>query len=181
MYISQLSCFSVTGQVPRRLPLTCARLLPNNGSMSICLSRSLALATSFILLLPPCWCCYLGAGEYCGPKQNSCCTPEKKETPANSEGRCPYCQEDPESSKPSPQAPSSKPGKSNEPAKSVCCEQVPIDRPAKENPLPDVSASILGYALLETPTVPAMQADDPVEMLVISSPPFHILHCVWLC
>ncbi|HMF17451.1 MAG TPA: hypothetical protein VKE98_09610 [Gemmataceae bacterium] len=149
--------------------------------MNIFLSRSLALATSFMLLLPPCWCCYLGAGECCGSKQKSCCASEKKEAPAKSESRCPFCQEDPDSSKPSPQAPSSKPGKSNEPAKSVCCEQAPIDRPAKENPLPDVSVSILGYALLEIPTTPAMHGDGPVEVLLISSPPVHILHCVWLC
>ena len=143
--------------------------------MSMFLSRSLALVTSFMLLLPPCWCCYLGAGE--------CCSAEKQQVgntqPAEEESPCPCCAHD--SKDPSQKNPSSKPNNPDKPAK-LCCEQTPIDRATSHQPLPDLTVLIPGHSLFETPPLPAAIAvSDFAPVLVGSPPPVHVLHCVWLC
>jgi hypothetical protein len=146
--------------------------------MGVYFSQILVLAISLLLVLPPNWCCYLGVGECCGTGKQSCCTPPRtEEVPANPEGLCCCCPEDPSEAA---QKVPSKPAKSNEPGKSICCERLPIDRPANDK-LPDLTASVLGYALVETTTFPSQFADKLLEDIVVSSPSSHILHCVWLC
>src|SRR5262249_49298663 len=163
------------------LSLDSAYPLPNNASMSIFLARSLALAAGFMLVLPPSWCCTIGVGECCGTETQSGFTPSRtEEKPDKPEGPCCCCKDKgPEKSSQKP--PSSRPAKPDKPGKALCCERLPSDRPANVKPMPDWSAFIPGFVLPGTSTPQAAFADDSKQELVFSSPPVHILYCVWLC
>jgi hypothetical protein len=128
------------------------------------LFRALVLACGTLLALPPGWCCLFGRGYCCGarPEAKAACSCAK-----TAEAAC-CCKEKPsEPLKPPPE-------------KSRCCV-----RDLTVAPKVDPPTGGLAVAVLAGP--PALLADlttfsfSPTLPTTLSTPPLHLLYCVWLC
>jgi hypothetical protein len=124
---------------------------------------SLVLAASLVLVLPHGWCCILvrtaRAGSQPAPKtQHSCCcrTPISKPVPAN-QGPLP--------AKPCP----------CDDRQTVMASFAPLEKPKAQPTFATVEPS---FDLLALAASNSVQAYSPVHP---SSPPVHVIDCVWLC
>jgi hypothetical protein len=138
--------------------------------MGSLVTKALALVLSAAMILPPGWCCRAG--------QVSCCAIAKAETPKSADSQkepvCPHCK----------LAKKSTPSRSDTPAPAApitkcCCERLP----SQDNRAETLVSSDLAVA------VPAVFESRPAVVLTLTavpvvidtSPPPHVLHCVWLC
>jgi hypothetical protein len=139
--------------------------------MGVFLLRTVVLTCSLLLALPPGFCCFVGARDCCSPKQQT------KEIPAQPlHGNC--CHEETPS-----QAPAKSPSlpKPSQPGKTICCQEVPADRPAVERHLPDLTATVAALVPVAGPTVLGFVTEAAGQGFAFDSAPLHVLHCVWLC
>src|SRR5262245_31822275 len=137
----------------------------------VVVTRSLGLLCSLLLVLPPGWCCAAGVAACCGKQQPV----EKQEAPQTAKNCC--CCPEPSDQKCNRRNSTAKPSK---PAKSCCCESLPSLLTEKADQWPDLVAMPL-VILVEELVFDASDRIDSGHVFVDSSPPLHVLHCVWMC
>lgn len=126
--------------------------------------RSLALAVSLFLALPPGWCCSavaafaFSSSEEAAKKSCCCCVETPAQTPAQSPAKAPPV----------------------DPCSSPCCERLPTLLVAAYDGVQDFAAPIM-VAVIEFPPPPAVESVSPFVPVDDSSPPLRILLCTWLC
>jgi hypothetical protein len=120
--------------------------------------RSLVLIAAGLLLLPQGWCCFVLCVAPAPPK------PPVPSPPSCCESSCPV---------PADEAPS-------EPTQPLlcCCDDLSSDRPPQQVV---VTADLTVSDPPSDPPSAEQRPAAPNAPFVASSPPAHILQCVWLC
>jgi hypothetical protein len=133
--------------------------------------RFLCLLSSLLLALPPGWCCPGRLAPFRERPQPT----EKREDATPHKGCC--CCPKILQQRPTDSAPVPKP---SNPIKSCCYEKPPMV-------LPDLGRQMLDLAVVpfavvvQVPLLAGSECIEPAHVFVASSPPLHVLECVWLC
>jgi hypothetical protein len=154
-------------QIRRVCPdLTASRPRPYDGNMVKAIPQLLALAGSFLLLLPPGWCCRAIASECHG----SSCAAGASRSPSPKAGCCHHQQSAKSEESPAP----------TKPVVPACCERQPTMASDSRWQLPDLAVAPMVPAIEATRTIPSAR-DGVDSCLVFPANSLHVLHCVWLC
>lgn len=140
--------------------------------------RSLMLAWSFFLALPPGWCCTLMVGDCCAATKERA---ETTEPDSESDCCCRGEHETPRTPAPRENSPNQSPcDGSTGPCKSPCCERLPTLKPVVE--IHTVDVAVLPFELVDHHMSmigqwPVVDVPDAIPIC----PPLNLLHCQWLC
>jgi hypothetical protein len=138
--------------------------------MSSLFRQVLAFTCSVLVALPPGWCCFIETSPCCQTQ-----TPPKKEQPADPPPCC-CCHHQAGAE----EHVSDVPAQPSAPQKLCCCEPTPSALPRIEKFSADLTAVLLPLPV-EAPTVFSVSVPTGPGSLLSSSPPLHVLQCVWRC
>jgi hypothetical protein len=136
--------------------------------------RSLVLVCSFLLVLPPGWCCHLVATACCQDPS----IPDEAPAPVKHSEDCCCC---PEKQAPETPLPVPKPARPTLPCKQPCCwERLPVTTLGSKTPTPDPGGVSFVMPAAE-PILSTHLAEAASREVRDALPSLHVLHCVWRC
>ena len=148
------------------------------------IARILTLICSLVLLLPPGWCCTLGAGPCCpiqaasghADAQNSF-----RNKPVSSQaGKCCCCTPTEAGLSPESTPEKERSRRPAAPIRAECCELTSTPVPVGKPIVFHAWAASIDSIPMHDCDISAVLHRQPAQIDPLASP-LHVLHCVWLC